>query len=187
MVTTCFFCQNLLSDYVEGILPAIRHEEIKKHLSDCKECDQIHKELISSVAVLKEFPSPSISPEFSVRIIEASEAGTTSALRPLRLSRNSLAYVIPVLLIVSLFLISSKIFPWFSWLQSQSEEKQLVRYFPMSNGAGEILEEQANWVHSREPRVGSVWEEGGLSPDEFEKSFQKKGVPAEVSDSKEEE
>lgn len=186
MVTTCFFCQNLLSDYVEGILPAIRHEEIKKHLSQCKECDQIYQELISSVAILKELPAPVSSPELAVRIIEASEAGKTAALRPLRFSRASLAYVIPILLIISLFLISTKIFPWFTWLQTQSEEKQLVRYFPMSNGAGDILEEQANWVHSREPRVGSVWEEGGLSPDEFEKSFQKKGVPAESTDSKEE-
>ena len=91
-----------------------------------------------------------------------------------------MGYLIPILGVVILFFISAKVFPWFSWFQSQLDEKQLVRYFPMSNGAGEILDEQANWIHSREPRMGIVWDEGGLSPDELEKSFQKKGPSPEL-------
>ena len=42
-------------------------------------------------------------------------------------------------------------------------------------GATDIIEEQSNWLHIREPMMRSLWEEGGLSPEEFEKSFQGKG------------
>ena len=180
MVITCFFCQYLISDFLEGILPANRHEEIKKHLLKCAACETLHQEVIASIAILREFAAPTNVPELSVRIVEASEAGKSLALRPLKFSRVSLGYLIPILGVVILFFISAKVFPWFSWFQSQLDEKQLVRYFPMSNGAGEILDEQANWIHSREPRMGSVWDEGGLSPDEFEKSFQKKGPSPEL-------
>lgn len=174
MVTTCFFCQNLLSDYLEGILPSNRHEEIKKHLLNCSNCDQIHQELISSLAILKSMSAPANAPEFSVRIIEASEAGKNVASRPVKFSRAVLGYVVPVLAVIFILLLSSKVFPWLSWFRSKADERQLVRYFPMSNGAMEIVEEQAGWLSSREFRAGSVWEEGGLSPEEFEKSFQKK-------------
>lgn len=182
MVTTCFFCQNLLSDYVEGILPANRHEEIKKHIGQCDPCEQIHKELLSSMAILRELAAPTNSPEFSVRIVEASEAGKSVASRPLKFSRAALGYAVPVLAIISILIISSKVFPWLSWFQSQSDEKQFVRYFPMSNGAMEIIDDQAGWLNSRELRAGSVWEEGGLSPEEFEKSFQKKNLVNELPD-----
>lgn len=174
MVTTCFFCQNLLSDYVEGILPSNRHEEIKKHLLQCGQCAQIHHELISSISILKELTVPNHSTEFSVRIIEASESGKNVASRPLKVSRSVLGYAIPVLAVLSIWVLASKMFPAFSLFQSMGDDKQLVRYFPMSNGAIEIIEEQAEWLNSRDMKGGSVWEEGGISPEEFEKSFQKK-------------
>jgi len=174
MVITCFFCQNLLSDYVEGILPANRHGEIKNHLIQCAQCDQTHKDLISSIEILKALKVPNYAPEFSVRIVEASEAGKVVASRPLKISRVVLTYAVPLSAIVLILAFSTRVFPWLSWIQSQADEKQFVRYFPMSNGAIDIIEEQAGWLSSRELRAGSVWEEGGLSPDEFEKSFQKK-------------
>jgi hypothetical protein len=180
MVTTCFFCQNLLSDFIEGILPAVRHEEIKKHISDCQKCAQIHQELLTSISLLQKLKVPDRASEFSVRIVEAAESGRSVALRPAKISKAFLSYLVPTLSIVLLVFVSTKIFPWFDWLKARSEEKQFVRYFPMSNGAVEILEEQAAWIHAREPRMGSVWEEGGLSPEEFEKSFQKKGVPSDI-------
>ncbi len=182
MVITCFFCQNLLSDYIEGILPASRHEEIKKHLIQCLQCEQTLRELNSSIAILRELPAPSNAPEISVRIVEASEAGKNVASRPMKFSRAILRYAIPVLAVIFILVVSLKVFPWLSWLQSQSDEKQFVRYFPMSNGAVELIEEQAGWLNSRELRAGSVWEEGGLSPEEFEKSFQKKNLINELPD-----
>ncbi|MFM8316565.1 MAG: anti-sigma factor family protein [Deltaproteobacteria bacterium] len=175
MVTTCFLCQNLLSDYIEGILPAIRHEEIKKHLEGCSKCHQIHQDLIASMGILKELCLVSPTPELSVRIVEAAEAGKAVALRPLKITRIVLNYSVPILGLVVILFITSKLFPSLSLFQSQNDERQLVRYFPMSNGANEILDEQATWLHSRDPRMGSVWDEGGLSPEEFEKSFQKRG------------
>lgn len=182
MVTTCFFCQNLLSDFIEGILPAARHEEIKNHLSQCQKCHQIHHELLSSISILRALSAPAQSPEFSVRIVEASEAGKSVALRPAKVSRRVLGYAIPVLALVSIFIISTKVFPWLEWIKMRAEEKEFVRYFPMSNGASEILDEQAAWINQREPKMGSLWEEGGISSDEFEKSFQKKGLSNELNE-----
>jgi len=174
MVITCFFCQNLLSDFVEGILPSNRHEEIKKHLTECGSCEEIHKELISTISILREMTAPDNSPEFSVRIVEASESGKNLASRPIRFSRTIFVYAIPLLVFGCLLVVAPKLFPSFALFQSRGESKQLVRYFPISKGAMEIIEEQADWLSSREMRAGSVWEEGGLSPEEFEKSFQKK-------------
>lgn len=87
MVTTCFFCQNLLSDFIEGILPAVRHEEIKKHISDCQKCAQIHQELLTSISLLQKLTVPDRASEFSVRIVEAAESGRSVALRPAKISK----------------------------------------------------------------------------------------------------
>lgn len=181
MVVTCFFCQNLLSDFIEEILPASRHEEIKGHLGKCQKCHQIHQELLKAITILRELSAPSQSPEFSVRIVEAAESGRSMALRPLKASRFILGYTVPVLAVIGILVASSKIFPWVEWLKNRSQEKQFARYFPMSNGAAEIIEEQAAWINQREPKMGSLWEEGGISPEDFEKTFQKKGLPNEVN------
>jgi anti-sigma factor RsiW len=182
MVTTCFFCQNLLSDYIEGILPSLRHEEIKKHLAQCSKCEQIHQQLIASVALLKELPWPRNSPELSLRIVEAAESRKYSAFHPLRMSGLKDNYWVPTVGVTLILIAIYSLFPRFSLFQSASEEKQFARYFPMSNGAAEILDEQAAWIQSKGSKSGSLWEEGGLSPDDFEKSFQKKGMSQEVTD-----
>lgn len=175
MVTTCFSCQNLISDFIEGILPAARHEEIKSHIEQCEKCHQIHREVMASIAILRQLPAPEQPPEFSVRIVEASESGKTIALRPAKISRFVLTYALPVLGLISVLVVSSKVIPWMDWIKTSAQERDFVRYFPMSNGASEIIDEQAAWIHSREPKMGSLWEEGGISSDEFEKAFQKKG------------
>ena len=53
----------------------------------------------------------------------------------------------------------------------------MVRYFPLLQGASHIVDEQANWLYYREPVMRSLWEEGGFSPEEFEKTFSPKGLP----------
>jgi hypothetical protein len=71
-----------------------------------------------------------------------------------------------------------KLFPWFTRFRASQDEALFVRYFPLLQGAAEIVEEESNWLHVREPFMRSVWEEGGLSPEEFEKAFKPGAKPS---------
>jgi hypothetical protein len=175
MAATCFFCQSLLSDFVEGILPASRHEELKKHIDGCSLCKEMHGDLVSTIKMLKNIDPPELSGDLSQRITEASEKGGVPYFTRERLSRLALLSMVPILLIATFSVVFPNAFPLMSYLQRTGEDAQFVRYFPLLQGALEIVEEQGSLLHSREPFTGSLWEEGGLSPDEFEKTFQKKG------------
>lgn len=54
----------------------------------------------------------------------------------------------------------------------QLQEENFVRYYPIVHGANELIEEHAYWLLSRSHSQGSVWEEGGMAAEEFEKIFQ---------------
>ena len=172
--TSCFFCQSLLSDFVEGILPSSRHDELKKHLDDCSHCTEIHRDLVSTMKILQNVPPTSLSPDLSMRITEATAAGGTPFFTRERLSRFALLAMIPILLIAMLSVVFPDTVPLLSYFRKAGDEAQFVRYFPLNQGALEIVEEQSSLLHAKEPLMGSLWEEGGLSPDEFEKTFQKK-------------
>ncbi len=73
-MTTCFFCQNLLSDYIEGILPSARHEELKRHLDGCKKCGEVHHDLVTTLELLRSIPPRPLSHDMALRITEASQA-----------------------------------------------------------------------------------------------------------------
>lgn len=176
MVTSCFFCQNLLSDFIEGILPSSRHEELKIHLGDCHSCADVHKDLVSTLDLLHSMPSRPLSHDMALRITEASQAGKTSFFSRVRISQIITFLAIPTLLFGAAVYSFPRLFPWFYRLRPAQDESQFVRYFPLLQGANEIIEEQSNWLHIREPFMRSLWEEGGLSPEEFEKSFQGKGA-----------
>jgi len=176
MVTSCFFCQSLLSDYIEGILPSVRHEELKKHLDACKLCSEVHRDLNQTLQLLNTIPSKPLDQETVLRLSEASTAGKAPFLSRRTISQFALFASVPVLLFTAVVVTFPDFFPWLSlWEQSTQEESQLVKYFPLQQGASEVLEEQAAWLHAREPFMGSLWEEGGISPEEFEKTFQMKG------------
>lgn len=175
MATSCFFCQNLLSDFIEGILPSSRHEELKKHLSDCKACTEVHKDLSSTLEVLHELPSVPLSHEMALRVTEASLAGRVTMLSRVRVSQAVTFLAIPLLVFGAAIYSFPQLFPWFYRFRVAQDESSFVRYFPLLQGATDIIEEQSNWLHIREPMMRSLWEEGGLSPEEFEKSFQGKG------------
>ena len=49
----CFFCKNLLSDYVDGVLDGQLENEIKAHLGICRECSQYFSDLKHSYKMLK--------------------------------------------------------------------------------------------------------------------------------------
>jgi hypothetical protein len=176
MSSSCFFCQNLLSDYLEGILPAARHEQIKSHLDTCAECAGVHTHLVSTIKLLHTLPERPVSHEMALRITEAAESRRHVFRSSGRLSKVALGLSIPVLLFFGMVVSFPTLFPWVPFLSHSEDEAQYARYFPLLQGASDILDEQGNWLHSREGLTGSLWEEGGMSPEDFEKTFQIKGV-----------
>lgn len=178
-MTSCFFCQNLLSDFVEGVLPSARHEELKRHMDKCNVCKGAERDLSSSLRLLKGLVKKPLTNETLLRIAEASNAGKSHRFTAAGVSKAVLLFTVPVLILFWLGVAFPATFPWLSWLRTHKEEAQFVRYYPLLQGATEILDEQGTWLHNREPLMGSVWEEGGLSPEEFEKTFQLKGGKVE--------
>jgi hypothetical protein len=160
---------------VEGILPSSRHEELKKHMDGCSLCKEMHGDLVSTIKLLRSVQAPEFSSELSTRIAEATEKGTIPFFTRERVSRWALLAMVPVLVLATLSVVFPNAFPLMAYLHKAGDDAQFVRYFPLVQGALEIVEEQGNLLHSREPFMGSLWEEGGMSPDEFEKTFQKKG------------
>jgi len=182
---SCFFCQSLLSDYIEALLPASRHEEIKVHVDACGQCKTIEREVRQVREILAMVSSPGVSHELSLRVAEASLSGRRTWLSRAKISRATLTTLVPVLLILGLAVTFPSVFPWISQFQPNRDESHFVRYFPILQGAPELIEEQSAWLQAREPYMRSLWEEGGLSPEEFEKTFtptrnsaQKNEIPA---------
>jgi Putative zinc-finger len=178
MVISCFFCQNLLSDFIEGILPSSRHEQLKGHLESCKNCTQVHQELLQTLKLLKALPAEPIAEDMALRITEASQARKKVLLSRQRISRAVLGLAIPLLGLGTAVVVAPEYFPWLQVLRNPAGEAEFVRYYPLLQGASEILEEQSSWLHSKDSESGSLWEAGGLSPEEFEKTFQMKGTNA---------
>lgn len=176
MVTTCFFCQNLLSDYLEGILPSVRHEEITKHLNGCETCKKTKEELESSLKLLSTIERPLIEQALSIRVEEACLSGKSTNRSREKWIKYNMYWAVPVFLLSVLIWAFPSVFPWFSYLRNYEDESNFSRYFPLLQGASEIIDEQANWLHSRDPLGGSLWEEGGMTPEEYEKAFQKKPI-----------
>jgi len=174
MITTCFLCQNLLSDYLEGILPSARHQEIDRHLHDCDRCKGVHRDLTDTIHLLKSLPLHELSQEMQLRIAEASQAGRHSLLNRATLSRAVLMCAVPCILFAGMVMAFPRLFPWFFRGPADSDESQMVRYYPLAQGASEILDDQTAWLQVKQPFMRSVWEEGGLSPEEFEKTFEAK-------------
>lgn len=165
-----------MSDYIEGILPSSRHEDIRKHLDGCKPCSSLLVDLKSTLDLLTHVTPSAIPAELTLKVTEASEAIKPHLFQRKRLSRNLLFLAIPLLLLLGGMFAFPHLFPWLTRMRAGETSADFVRYFPLLQGADEILEEHAAWFAQREPFGGSLWEEGGLTPEEFEKAFQKKGT-----------
>lgn len=166
-------------------MPSLRHEELKKHIDQCRECKNVHQDLLSTLNALHGVVPRELTQDLSQKITEVSESARKGA-RPLGLSRGAFFTLVPVLLFLGAMLVFPQVFPWMTYLREMQEENQFVRYFPLLQGATDLIDEQTAWFGQKSPFAGSLWEEGGLSPDEFEKAFQKKslkGAEDEDSDS----
>ncbi len=180
-MTTCFFCQNLLSDYIEGILPSARHAELTRHLETCPECGEVHRDLETTLDLLHAIPPRPLSHDMSLRITEASQAGKRRFLTRARISQMTIVLAVPALLFATAVVTFPKLFPWFTRFRVSQDESLFARYYPLGQGAAEIVDEQSTWLHVREPFMRSVWEEGGLSPEEFERAFKPGAKPPPAS------
>ena len=173
MVNSCFFCQNLLSDYRENLLTSLRRNEIRDHLSDCKDCSGVSGNLEKMETLLKSLPVRPVSHELALRIVESSEGGG----RPSRVAQSKAVWTtvgtfgIAILMLGTLVWAKPSWFYWLPGIDSVPVESRFVRYYPLFHGAVAILEEQSNWIGLRDNFMASLWEEGGLSPDEFERAF----------------
>ena len=167
---TCFFCQNLLSDFEDQMLPVKKYEEVKGHLKDCSVCRKLHENLRGLKERLKN-ESVKDFEAFYTKWKEKLSKPQVSLLRKFReLSIVSKLSLFLALALSSLYVskILSKV-----WAQrTQAEEAaNFSRYFPLLQGAQEILEEQSSFLQFRDNMNANVWEEGGISPEEFEKTF----------------
>lgn len=181
MATTCFFCQGMLSDFLEKLLPARKTEEIQEHLDSCKVCSEVLRDLQTTIEIASLLPAETVQGETSQRIVEACESGSRK-LSAARASRWAFLALVPALLFASVVAVFPGLFPGLTSLRSGSDASAFVRYYPLLEGAAEIVDEHGNWLHVKEPAMRSLWEEGGISPEEFEKSFT--GKPAAGEEAK---
>jgi predicted anti-sigma-YlaC factor YlaD len=170
MATTCFFCQGMLSDYLEKLLPARRNDELQEHLDSCKACSEVLRDLQTTIEVASLIPSGKLPEEASQRIAEACQSGSRK-LSAAVASRWAFLALVPLLLIASMVAVFPGLFPGLSAINTGTDASAFVRYYPLLEGAAEIVDEHGNWLHVKEPAMRSLWEEGGISPEEFEKSF----------------
>jgi hypothetical protein len=174
MVTSCFFCQNLLSDYLEGILPSSRQKELQGHLESCPTCADAKKDLQSTLGLLHAIPARPLGNDMALRISEASHSGRARHwISRARVSQLVLFLAVPTLVLAAMFATFPTLFPYSAAQRfpASTDDSQFVKYSPLAQGAAEIVDEQATWLQARQPLMRSVWEEGGLSPDEFEQAF----------------
>ena len=169
---SCFFCQNLLSDFIEGVLPAQRHHDLEKHLKQCRDCASLQANLKDTMSLLRGLPAHQVDPALTEKLWRASEAGARPWRSPVKVSMWVFGSAIPVLLMSLFFIISPQYFPWKTLLTSPDDDSKFVRVFPLMRGASEIVDEQIGWLQARDLQGGSLWEEGGISPDDFERIFQ---------------
>ncbi|MBY0370137.1 zf-HC2 domain-containing protein [bacterium] len=160
----------MLSDFLEQLLPAARHDEVARHLDTCPACNAVRGELQDTLRVAGAFAFPTLTHETALRITEACHAGTRRVSFA-KASRVFLVAAVPLALLVTTALVFPRAFPWLERFKDAASEAKFARYFPLVNGAGEVIEEHANWLHAREPAMRSLWEEGGITPEEFEKNF----------------
>lgn len=181
MATSSFFCQNQMSDLMDGVLPKSRADELLTQIEKDRDLSRYYNDLRQSVALAGTLKPRAMHHEVALRIADASDVRSLAWSRR-AISAFSFLVLAPALVFASLAAFFPHWFPWIERFQSGDAKGHFVRYFPMLQGAGEIVEEQANWLLVREPSKGSMWEEGGLSPEEFETSFQLGGGKASLGE-----
>jgi len=117
-----------------------------------------------------------LSHEMMLRIMEASQGRKRSVFANPKVRTAVVGLVLPLVILAILVTAFPSHFSW-AWPWRQPTIKtQFVRYYPLFQGAAAVLDDQTSLLLSADSFVGSLWEEGGLSPEDFEKAFRKKLV-----------
>lgn len=172
MNATCFFCETLLSDLREGHVSEARRIELEDHLKHCQRCTETNRELESTLNLLHRLCRPELTHELATQIVEVSEGARTHWLSGNGISRSVLFATISVLFLGGIVFSFPQLFPWTQVFRGPAQSTEFTRYYPLFQGASEIVEEQSQWLQMRDSLAGSFWEEGGMSPEEFERTFQ---------------
>ncbi|MCB0417523.1 MAG: hypothetical protein H6617_03400 [Bdellovibrionaceae bacterium] len=178
MAISKFFCQNLLSDYVEKLLPAARQSEVKQCLEQYPECREMYQDLVSTLRLLEGLPVRDISNDVAVRIMEASEGARSRKSWSARAAQVAVFAGVPLAVLIGVSFLYPKSVPVVSRMLASAnsgESGNFLRYYPLYHGAADILDAQGAVIEQAENFSGSVWEEGGLSAEEFERTFQLQG------------
>jgi len=156
---------------MDKVLPESRHDEVDSHLKDCNACTQKSEKLQTTLKALKEIqksPADFFDVDFNKLHFRPRFFWSSSSY----ISRASLFTLIPLFACLGVLMSFSTTRAYLEKLNPFVSSPNFVRYNPLQNGILDILEEQSQWVNLKEPWTRSFWEEGGLGPDEFEKSFQ---------------
>lgn len=140
-------------------------------MSGCPHCETKFSELKAVVGFLHHSKKSEVVPELSIRIAEAAQAKKRIVVSRRQISVGVFTTAAVTLAFLSLVFLFPTSVPFLSNFRG-AKETQFTRFFPLLHGATEVLDDQTNWIQSREALSGSIWEEGGLSPEEFEKAFQ---------------
>jgi len=143
-------------------------------MNGCQPCHRLHRDMQLSQDLLKRLPLNVPSHETVLRIMGASQDRRKSIFYNPKFRTVTLGLVMPLLILAVLVSAFPNYFAWaWAWRKPQVRS-QFVRYYPLFQGATEIVQEQGASLLATESFAGSLWEEGGLSPEDFEKTFQRK-------------
>jgi anti-sigma factor RsiW len=68
---TCAEVVELVTDYLEGRLPARERRRFDEHLTECDGCTAYVEQMRATIAVTGRLPDPELSPEFEQQLLDA--------------------------------------------------------------------------------------------------------------------
>ena len=68
---SCQELVELVTEYLEGALPAEERARFDAHLAECPGCDRYVEQMRTTIAVSGRVPAPELSPEVEERLVEA--------------------------------------------------------------------------------------------------------------------
>ncbi len=169
MAISCFFCENLLSDYIENVLPLERKNEIIEHLESCDKCKKLHSSLSKGISFLNSLPKNTVSEELALELADIIDSRNVFWSNR-RIATLVLFIAILFLSFLGIIIIYPNTFPKITRHFLNRPSEKFVRYYPLLNGANSVIDEQAHWLSSTE-LTKTFLDEGGFSASEFEKMF----------------
>ncbi len=168
---SCFQTRNLFTEFTDKDVPVDAHQKIEGHLRECRSCELEYRDFQETLEALHSIPLPPLDAEVQKQWAQLARQ------RKQWLSLSTATQALTLLIFCSLCIIAAQRWmpsPVQSWIQMVLRlptEQHFVRYDPLAEGALSVVQEQASWLQFREPSAQALWNEGGMSADEFERAF----------------